>query len=848
MGTPDYISPEQAQESHSVDGRADIYSLGCTLYFLLAGKVPFPGGSLAVKLLKHQQEEPSALHSHRTEVPDGLSLVVVRMMAKKPGDRYQTAAEVARALEPFLSAAVPTAIPLSGVRLAPSAVALKTTPPAGIPLPAATPVAQPVPANLARGLTASAPMAVPVPASADPSSETIPPSSGESASSWPSYIFKKLKLPEQPVRRRWVLTGIGSGLILLVLLFILLRSGKKPGPTKTGLDAFEADDIPATNRVKGQPKYLVAVFGGHRLRHAGQGILLLAISPARDHAATLGRDGTLRLFDPETLVEKWLLPQGADGITALAFSAKGKYLAMGTGAGLIRLYDPESGKELEPLREGHKGAINQVVFSPEGDILLSASEDTTVGVWDVRQRKLLRDFKEHTTPVHCVAISPDGRQALSGGGQADKKADCDPRLWEVATAEPVRTFASGGSPVRAVALPRRGPFALALDQENGLRCWDAEGKIVAGDRPADLSSGTLGLSPDGRHFVGLNSQKNLLTLWETARGRMVCPWRHTANGSGAFMPDSRRVLIPFEDTLRMWDTVDDREELVQKGHTQPVDFLTLRDNNQVLISGGRDALHVWDLEQKKDQRFEQGSGSRHAVSPSGRRALALVSGPPQPRLNLVDLKDGRILRSIQTPDLRGNFVRFLDDKTVMFDLKEGFVAVWDVEENHEVSRDPIAPGGAVDWMLPSPDGKHWLFRTNAGLTLWNRQEKMGAASWTSDISTAAFSTDGMKLYFGKPTSEVGVLDLPYDEKKPFHTYFLYHRSGIQNLALSPDGTRLVTSDATGHVVYWDTTKRGQNKIDDWDQLGGVSSLLFADDQHLFVGNGNTTIYLLRLRR
>jgi serine/threonine-protein kinase len=58
MGTPDYLSPEQARNSHTVDHRSDIYSLGCTLYFILAGKAPFPGNTLAEKLMKHQQAEP----------------------------------------------------------------------------------------------------------------------------------------------------------------------------------------------------------------------------------------------------------------------------------------------------------------------------------------------------------------------------------------------------------------------------------------------------------------------------------------------------------------------------------------------------------------------------------------------------------------------------------------------------------------------------------------------------------------------------------------------------------------------------------------------------------------------
>jgi serine/threonine-protein kinase len=103
MGTPDYIAPEQARESHDVDIRADLYSLGCTLYFLLTGRPPFPGGTLGSKLIRHQLDEPTPVEQLRPEVPPEVAGVVRKLMAKKPEDRYQTPAEVAEALEGLAS-------------------------------------------------------------------------------------------------------------------------------------------------------------------------------------------------------------------------------------------------------------------------------------------------------------------------------------------------------------------------------------------------------------------------------------------------------------------------------------------------------------------------------------------------------------------------------------------------------------------------------------------------------------------------------------------------------------------------------------------------------------------------
>jgi serine/threonine protein kinase len=98
LGTADYLAPEQALDSHTVDIRADIYSLGATFYYLLTGSAPFPEGSVAQKLIWHQNRQPRQLKSLRPEVPNEIVAIVEKMMAKKPSARYQTPAEVMAAL------------------------------------------------------------------------------------------------------------------------------------------------------------------------------------------------------------------------------------------------------------------------------------------------------------------------------------------------------------------------------------------------------------------------------------------------------------------------------------------------------------------------------------------------------------------------------------------------------------------------------------------------------------------------------------------------------------------------------------------------------------------------------
>jgi serine/threonine-protein kinase len=112
MGTPDYIAPEQARDSRAADTRSDLYSLGCVLYQLLSGRVPFPTGSVTEKLLHHVMDEPTPLRELRRDVHSAVAAVVHKLMAKCPEDRFQTPSEAAAAL---------------------AAAALRTTEPSALP-------------------------------------------------------------------------------------------------------------------------------------------------------------------------------------------------------------------------------------------------------------------------------------------------------------------------------------------------------------------------------------------------------------------------------------------------------------------------------------------------------------------------------------------------------------------------------------------------------------------------------------------------------------------------------------------------------------------------------------------
>jgi len=108
LGTLDYMAPEQCLDSHAVDGRADIYALGCTLYELLTGQPPFAGpnhGSVYLKMNAHVEAPVPPIRGRRSDVPERLAAALERMLAKDRGSRFVSAAGVVAALQPFAAGA-----------------------------------------------------------------------------------------------------------------------------------------------------------------------------------------------------------------------------------------------------------------------------------------------------------------------------------------------------------------------------------------------------------------------------------------------------------------------------------------------------------------------------------------------------------------------------------------------------------------------------------------------------------------------------------------------------------------------------------------------------------------------
>jgi serine/threonine protein kinase len=440
LGTPDYVAPEQAEDSRRADIRADLYSLGASLYFLLTGEIPFPGTTVVQKLRKQLTESPPSVLARRPEVGPALDAVVRRLMARSPVERYQTPAELIDALERVL-------------RGAPGAAAPAPRPAGGVAPPAPSDVV-PRPGSGTYPTVGSG-----------PSSTTHTPLGVGVAKAHDGGFHGLAVTPDG----KHVLTGGLDGFIRVW------------NPVRMKEVRAFAGDVGAVAQLALAP-------GGRWLASCGT---RLAVSDMR-----------VQIWDVARGVEHGRLRGAGDNYRCVAVSADGRRVAAGAADGSVWVWALEADGPKPLALSGHRGAVNAVVFSRSGNSLLSGGEDGTVRQWEVaagrekgafaagvgsvaalatgRKRLAvagrngvvvrqkdgeLTPLDGHDGPVTCAAASADGGLWATGG------SDGTVRLWDAETGSEVSCLGGPPAAVWAVAFGPDGGVVYAGDSGGSLRRW-----------------------------------------------------------------------------------------------------------------------------------------------------------------------------------------------------------------------------------------------------------------------------------------------------------------------------------------------------------------------------------------
>jgi WD40 repeat protein len=776
VGTPAYMAPEQAR-GEAVDARCDLYSLGCVLYRLCTGRLPFPADNLMALLTALATESPPAVGDLAPDVPPALAELVLRLLARDPADRppsAQAVVEELRALEREVVAWSGTPGSRSGIEAPPA----DPTP----TLPAAPAKTRPaVRASRLRHLHVAAAVLL-----------------GAGAVLAGLAVFR---LP----------TDGGELIVEVDDPNVAVQLNKTGGVTLEDRARDRRYELRAGTRPLPSGEYEIVVsepaagleFSTRQLTiRRGRGTTVRAWfrKPAGAGAAAAWQPGpadnvlhglvarpAVRAGVGNWQVTTWF-PRSE--VYAVAWAPGGRSFACGTAAGEVRIYDART-LRLVRLLDGHTNIVQALAWSPDGRRLASGSDDQTVRLWDAdgTPGPVLRG---HVGPVFGVAWAPDGKRLATGSW------DGIVRLWD-ADGTPGPTLPGHTGPIQRLAWAPDGKRLASAGGDGTVRLWQADGTPGPVLKGHDGWVYAVAFTPDGKRLAS-GGGDHTVRLWG-ADGTVgaVLKGHEDLVVSVAWSPDGTRLAsASWDQTVRLWGA-DGTAGAVLRGHLGWVRGVAWAPDGKRLASAGSDqSVRLWEADGTPGAIIRGNVGWIHAASwhPDGRR-LALALGDGTVRLWQADGTPGAVLKG------HAGWVSAVawgpDGKRLATSSADETVRLW----RDDGTPGPVLRGhrGWVHGVAWRPDGRHLA---SAGqdetVRLWQANGTPGPVlkGHTGPVAAVAWGPDGRRL---ASASWDGTVRLWEADGRP-GPVLKDSPEPVLSVAWSPDGKQLAAGSADGAVRLW----------------------------------------------
>jgi WD40 repeat protein/serine/threonine protein kinase len=802
IGTPEYMSPEQAEMGVvDIDTRTDVYSLGVVLYELLSGTLPFDAKTLRAagyaEIQRMIREVDPPKPSTRLSTTDGdtgagiararqserekiagelrreLEWIPMKALRKDRKRRYASAESLAGDVRRYLAGEALEAGPESAAYRVRKLVSRYRGPVAAVTA---------VMVALVVGLGSATWQWREASAARDAARESEKRADG-------------LRTAAETAAER------ANGFATAIAASSALSSaqagnyGQQPRDLKVLAALGETDrfDVRLAVAISDQSLRCVRLgdAAGHRHRQVSGPRL------SRDgKVAFTGESRSIRVWDAETgELRRELLPENP-GVSFEEFapSSDGSVVAGGFEGGTIRLWDVESGKSRVDIL-GAQERIESLAFSPDGRVIASGGMDGTIRLWDTESGKALGGWL-HGDSVFSLAFRPDGRVIASSGG------DGTIRLWDAPTGREART-----------------PL------------------------PADGANWHLAFSPDGR-VIASGGADETIRLWDVQTGRPMGVPLSSGDWieSLAFSPDGRVIAIGVEDgSIQLWDVQSGRPLGGSRfGHEHPPSDLVFRHHGKELVSTATDGtVRIWDATQSGSAldriywpggQREGGSQSCFAFHPNS----LIVASSRDGRTVLFDLLTGKMLGTSMDGGERG--LAFSPDGKSIAVFEYSSVRVWDTQSRQLLSTVELDVSRTMDSSRSiafSPDAMSLAWATSGGVAqLVDVQtgRELRVFRSESPIKCLAFSPDGLILASGGSDGTVSLWEVRTGRSMcdPLRG----HSGGVNWLTFDRDGSILASGGGDQSVRLWGVPS-GRPIGEPVTQHGNpLSALAFSPDGRL----------------
>ena len=508
-------------------------------------------------------------------------------------------------------------------------------------------------------------------------------------------------------------------------------------------------------------------YAGARQVLAESATLDADIDPSRLHARNL-LAGFTQIMGGQA--EQIYTGAGAALAGGAKLSPDGKLLAAAGERGTLVLFDATSGKLLRRLqghdpKAGAVGAVNSVVFDPQGRWLFSGGEDGRIIRWSLPNGENLGVWQA-PEKVHSLALSPDGTTLASGLSGASKQIS----LWNVADGKIIRTLdghtSSIGSP-NGLAFSPDGKRLASASYDDTARLWDwQQGKSLLTLKGHQNYVDTVAFSPDGKQLATASDDQQIM-LWDINTGHLLRSLQGHKNNvfSLAFSLDGSQLLSASRDnTLRLWDVASGITIRIYQGHQAGLWSVEVQDGT-IYTAANDGTVRRWSLTQLEQSLWQlDGVPKATALSPDG-------------KLLAVGMKDGNLL------------IFSLPDGEKLLDQK-------DAHEKDGIKRIAFNHDGTL-LATAGLDGKAKLWQVQADgkqLTLLHTLE-----GHTDVVHAVAFSPDNRQLVTAGYDGNIGLFDVATGKGRLFPA----HKDKVLSVAFNPQDGRLLSAGTDGQLLFWD---------------------------------------------